>query len=69
MRHLTISQFGQVRLESGFGQCLFKQPIVAPMQGYRVIPDLCRNVDRTVQVPEPFTPEKFELKCLTHRLV
>jgi len=37
------------------------------MQGYRVIPDLRRHVDRTVQVLEPFTAEELELKRLTHR--
>jgi hypothetical protein len=67
MRHLTVPQLSQMRLESGFGQCLFKKPMVAPVQGYRVIPDLCRNVDRTMQVPELFTPEKFELEGLTHQ--
>ena len=67
MRHLTVPQLSQMRLESGFGQCLFKQPIVAPVQGYRVIPDLRRHVDRTMQVPEPFRSEKLELKGLAHR--
>jgi hypothetical protein len=54
-------------LEPGFWQCLFKQTIVASMQGYRVIPDLRGHVYRTVQVPKPFSPEKLELKGLTHR--
>jgi hypothetical protein len=67
MRHLPVSELGQVRLELGFGQCLFEQTIVAPVQGDRTIPDLRGHVDRTVQVPEPFAPEKLELKGLTHR--
>ena len=67
MRHLTVPQLSQMRLESGFGQCLFKQPIVAPVQGYRVIPDLCRNVDRAVEMFEPFAAKKLELKGLTHQ--
>jgi hypothetical protein len=37
------------------------------VQGDRVIPYLRGHVDRTVQVPEPFAPEKLELKGLTHR--
>jgi len=32
-----------------------------------MIPDLRGHVYRTVQVPEPFAPEKLELKGLTHR--
>jgi hypothetical protein len=56
-----------VRLEPGFGQRLFEQAIVAPVQGYRVIPDLRRQVDGAVQVPEPLRPEKLELKGLTHK--
>ena len=67
MRLISVSQFGQVRLELGFGQCLFEQTIVAPMQGDSMIPDLRGHVDRTVQVSEPFAPEKLELKGLTHR--
>ena len=45
----------------------FKQTIVAPVQRYRVIPDLCRNVDGAVRVSEPFAPEKLEMKGLTHQ--
>jgi len=67
MRHLPVSQLGEVRLEFGFEQCFFEQTIVAPVQGDRVIPYLRGHVDRTVQVPEPFAPEKLELKGLTHR--
>src|SRR5271166_1220074 len=40
MRHLPVAELGQVRLEPGFGQCLFEQTIVAPVQGDRMIPDL-----------------------------
>src|SRR5262249_15515061 len=67
MRHLSVSQLGQVRLEFGFGQCLFKQPIVAPIESDRMIPDLRRHVDRKMQVSQPFAPEKFKSKGLTHR--
>jgi hypothetical protein len=67
MRHLSVSELGQVRLEPGFGQCLFEQTIVAPVQGDRMIPDLRGHVYRKVQVPEPFAPEKLELKGLTHQ--
>jgi hypothetical protein len=68
MRHLSLSQLGEVRLKPGFGQCPFKQSIVAPIEGNRMIPDLCRHVDRAVQVPESFAPEKLKLKRLTHRI-
>ena len=51
MRHLTVSQLGQVRLECGFGQSFAEQFVVAILKRYRVIPDLRRNVDRTMQVP------------------
>src|SRR6266481_2959669 len=69
MRLVSVSQFSQVRLELGFGQCLFEQTIVAPVQGDRVIPDLRRYIDRAVQVPEPLTCEKLKLKGLMHRLL
>ena len=45
---------------------LFEQTIVAPVQRYRVIPDLGRNVNRPVQVPEPFAAKHLELEGLTH---
>ena len=32
-----------------------------------MIPDSGRHVDRVVQVPEPFAPEKLELEGLTQQ--
>jgi len=54
-------------MEPGFGQSFAEQFVVAILKRYRVIPDLRRNVDRTMQVPEPLRPEKLELKGLTHQ--
>jgi len=64
MRTATVSQPGQVHLEPGFGQSFAEQFVVAILKRYRVIPDLRRNVDRTMQVPEPLRPEKLEFPRL-----
>jgi hypothetical protein len=67
MRESCPSKLGEMGLQLGLGQPLSVEFVVAILKRHRVIPDLGRNVNRPVQVPEPFAPEKLELKGLTHR--
>jgi len=67
MRHPAVSQLREVRLKFCFGQRLFEQTIVAPMQHHRMIPDFRRGIDRAVEMFEPFAAKKLELKGLTHQ--
>jgi hypothetical protein len=66
MRHPAVSQLREVPLKFCFGQRLFEQTIVAPMQRNRVIPDFRRGIDSAMEMFEPFAAKKLELKGLTH---
>jgi len=66
MRHPAVSQLRKMGLEFRLGQRLLEQPIIAPMQRDRMIPDLRRQSDCAMKVPEPFAAKKLELKGLTH---
>jgi hypothetical protein len=66
MRHPAVSQLREVPLKFCFGQRLFEQTIVAPMQRNRVIPDFRRGIDSAMDMFEPFAAKKLELKGLTH---
>jgi hypothetical protein len=66
MRHPAVSQLREMRLKFGFGQRLFAQTIVAPMQRNRMIPDFRRGIDGAMEMFEPFAAKKLELKGLTH---
>jgi hypothetical protein len=60
------SKLGQMCLQPGFRQPFSKHLVVAILKSHRVIPDLGRNVNRPVQVLEPFAAKHLELEGLTH---
>ena len=53
-------------LQLGLGQPFSVEFVVAILKRHRVIPDLGRNVNRPVQVLEPFAAKHLELVGLTH---
>ena len=66
VRESRPSKLGEMGLQLGLGQPLSVEFVVAILKRHRVIPDLGRNVNRSVQVLEPFAAKHFELEGLTH---
>ena len=60
------SELGQMCLQSGFRQPFSKHLVVSILESHRVIPDLGGNVNRPVQVLEPFAAKHLELEGSTH---
>ena len=42
------------------------EPVVCPVDGNRVVPDVRRHLHEMVQVPLPRGPHELELEGLTH---
>ena len=53
-------------LKLGLQQSFPEQLVVAILKRHRVIPDLGGNVNRPVEVLEPFAAKQLELEGLTH---
>ena len=64
----TIAKFGEMSLQFSFRQRLAKQLVVASMESDRAIPNLRRDINRSMQMLKPLRLEKLELEGLTQGL-
>ena len=66
VRESCPAKLGEMGLQLGLRQPFSVEFVVAILKRHRVIPDLGRNVNRPVQVLEPFAAKHLELEGLTH---
>jgi hypothetical protein len=66
VRESCPSKLGEMGLQLGLGQPFSVEFVVAILKRHRVIPDLGGNVNRPVQVLEPFAAKHLKLEGLTH---
>ena len=58
VRKPAVAQLGEMRLELGFRQPLSEELVVATVERNGVIPDLSGNVNRPVQMLQPFATRR-----------
>ena len=66
VRESCPAKLGEMGLQLGFGQPFSVEFVVAILKRHCVIPDLGSDVNRPVQVLEPFAAKHLELERLTH---